>query len=78
MRISVSVALVLLACVAGSAQAPPQQIFFSRVFPVPQDIGLFIANADGSDEHPLPGTSDVDYDAGVVAGWRLDRVHVRA
>ena len=63
MRINVSVALVVLACIAGSAQAPPQQIFFSRVFPVPQDIGLFIANADGSDEHPLPGTSDVDYDA---------------
>ena len=62
MRIRVSVGLVLLVCVAAAAQAPPQQIFFSRVFPVPKEIGLFIANADGSDEHPLPGTTDVDYD----------------
>ena len=62
MRIRVSIGLVLLVCVAAAAQAPPQQIFFSRVFPVPKEIGLFIANADGSDEHPLPGTTDVDYD----------------
>jgi Tol biopolymer transport system component len=62
MRIRVSVGLVLLACVAATAQAPPQQIFFSRVFPVPKEIGLFMANADGSDEHQLPGTTDVDYD----------------
>ena len=62
MRIRVAVSFVLLACVAAAAQAPPQQIFFSRVFPVPKEIGLFIANADGSDEHPLPGTSDIDYD----------------
>lgn len=62
MRIRISVGLVLLVCVAAAAQAPPQQIFFTRVFPVPKEIGLFIANADGSDEHPLPGTTDVDYD----------------
>jgi WD40 repeat protein len=62
MRIRVSIGLVLLVCVAAAAQAPPQQIFFSRVFPVPKEIGLFIASADGSDEHPLPGTTDVDYD----------------
>src|SRR6266545_4060103 len=63
MRMPFSVGLVLLACVGAAAQAPPQQIFFTRVFPVPKEIGLFIANADGSDEHPLPGTTDVDYDA---------------
>ena len=60
MRIRVAV-VALLGCVAAAAQAP-QQIFFSRVFPFPKQIGLFIANADGSDEHPLPGTTDVDYD----------------
>jgi Tol biopolymer transport system component len=54
--------VVLLGCVAAAAQAPPQQIFFTRVFPVPQEMGMFIANADGSDETVLPGTADVDYD----------------
>ena len=61
MKIRVAV-VVLLTCVTAAAQAPPQQIFFTRVFPVPTELGLFIANADGSDEHPLPGTADVDYD----------------
>ena len=71
MRLRLSIGLVLLVCVAAPAQSPPQQIFFSRVFPVPQDIGLFIANADGSGERPLPGTSDVDYDPAwsVDGGW---------
>ncbi len=61
MRIRITVG-ILLATVAAAAQAPPQQIFFTRVFPVPQELAMFIANADGSDEHPLPGTADVDYD----------------
>jgi len=61
MKIRVAV-VVLLAYVAVGAQAPPQQIFFTRVFPVPTGLGLFIANADGSEEQPLPGTADVDYD----------------
>src|SRR6186713_1017744 len=62
MRIRDAVGFVLLACVTTAAQAPLQQIFFTRVFPVPTELGLFIANADGSDEQPLPGTADVDYD----------------
>jgi len=41
----------------------PQRIVFSRVFPQPGQIGLFIANADGSDEHALLSPTDVDYDA---------------
>jgi Tol biopolymer transport system component len=61
MRIRVAV-VILLASAAAAAQVPPQQIFFSRVFPSPKQMGLFIANADGSDEHPLAGTTDVDYD----------------
>lgn len=62
MRIRIAVGLAFLVCVATAAQAPPQQIFFTRVFPVPKSIGMFIANADGSDERVLPGTTDVDYD----------------
>jgi Tol biopolymer transport system component len=61
MKVRVAV-VVLLVCASAAAQAPRQQIFFSRVFPVPQEMGLFIANADGSDETVLPGTADVDYD----------------
>jgi len=37
----------------------PQRIVFSRVFPQPGQIGLFIANADGSDEHALLSPTDV-------------------
>jgi TolB protein len=62
MKIRLSAGLVLLAGVAAVAQAPPQQIFFSRVFPVANQMELLIANADGSDAHRLPGTSDLDYD----------------
>ena len=58
--------LLLAAAAAGTlaAGAPgPQQIVFSRVFPQPGQIGLFVAAADGSDEHPLLASRDVDYDA---------------
>jgi TolB protein len=41
----------------------PQQIVMTRVFPVPGQIGAFIANADGGDERPLVSPADVDYDA---------------
>ncbi|MDA1094353.1 MAG: hypothetical protein O3A25_13935 [Acidobacteria bacterium] len=47
---------------AGAA-AGPQQIVFTRVFPQPGQIGLFIAAADGSDEHALIDPPDADYDA---------------
>jgi hypothetical protein len=60
MRASLLVALAGLAL----AQAPqPQKVVFSRVFPQPGQIGLFIAAADGSNEHPLVAPADVDYDA---------------
>jgi Tol biopolymer transport system component len=42
---------------------PPQRIAIYRVFPQPGQIGLFIANADGSDEHPLVAPAGIDYDA---------------
>ena len=61
MRASV---LVIIASVGLVAATPePQKIVFSRVFPQPGQIGLFIAAADGSNERPLVAPADVDYDA---------------
>ena len=51
-----------LLAAAAVADPPPERVFFSRVFPVPGQIRLFVANADGSDEHPLLATPDIDYD----------------
>ncbi len=57
MRICVAVLIA-----ASAVAAPdPQRLFFTRVFPVPGQIGLFVAAADGSDEHPLLTSPDVDY-----------------
>ena len=53
-------ALLTAVTIAGP---PPQRIFFTRVFPAPGELGLFIANADGTGEHPLLSPPDVDYDA---------------
>src|SRR5207247_11341344 len=39
----------------------PQKLFFTRVFPVPGQVGLFVAAADGSDERPLLASPDIDY-----------------
>jgi TolB protein len=62
--------VVAIAAVAGVAAAAsePQKIAFARVFPNAGQVGLFIAAADGSDEHPLLTTRDVDYDP----GWAPD------
>ena len=58
------VALVVVSGVALAAAATgPQKIVFARVFPNAGQIGLFIAAADGSDERPLVGLSQIDYDA---------------
>jgi len=65
MRRSLTLALLAVVTVAGAA---PQQIFFTRVFPSPGQLGLFIANADGTDEHPLLPSPDLDYDA----AWSAD------
>ena len=54
---------VVVAAAALAAGAPePQKIVFARVFPNAGQIGLFIAAADGSGEHPLLATNDIDYD----------------
>ena len=60
--------ILALLSVATIADPAPQRIFFSRVFPAPGELGLFIANADGTDEHPLLSPPDVDYDA----AWSAD------
>jgi TolB protein len=39
-----------------------QKIAFARVFPNAGQLGLFIAASDGSDEHPLLASPDIDYD----------------
>jgi Tol biopolymer transport system component len=55
--------LALAAIALLLAETPaPHKIAFRRVFPMPGQIGLFIAAADGSDEHPLLTSPDVDYD----------------
>ena len=56
----------LLLAFAGLAlaQTPqPEKIVVTRVFPQPGQIGLFMADADGSNEHPLVTPTDIDYDA---------------
>jgi TolB protein len=60
-----TVMLLTIATIAGPAHQP---ILFTRVFPGPGELGLFIANADGTGEHPLVSPSDVDYDA----AWSTD------
>ena len=55
---------IAVAALSGVAVAAsdPQQIVFARVFPNAGQIGLFIADADGSGERPLLSVRDVDYD----------------
>jgi Tol biopolymer transport system component len=56
--------LVAGATVAATAAGPaPQTIVLTRVFPSPGQIGLFIASADGADEHRLVAGQDENYDA---------------
>jgi TolB protein len=52
-----------LAFYAATAAAGPQKIAYARAFPSPEQIGLFVAAADGSDEHPLLGNHELNYNA---------------
>jgi Tol biopolymer transport system component len=56
--------LVVAAGVAlAAAPSGTQKIVFARVFPNAGQVGLFIAAADGSDEHLLlAGSKEIDYD----------------
>lgn len=50
-------------CLLSAETPPPPHITFARVNPQPGQLSLFIAAADGSDEHPLLASADTDYDA---------------
>ena len=62
MRIAALIVATALSLAAVTSRTPAE-IVFARVFPNAGQIGLFIANADGSGEHPLLGLGAVDYDA---------------
>ena len=55
-------AATLLGLIATGADSP-HQIAFTRVFPNAGQIGLFVANADGTAERPIFDTTGIDYDA---------------
>ena len=62
--VSPIVAVVLgTCCIAITAQAPAQRILFSRAGPgEPGEIGIFVANLDGTAEYPLTASSgSLDY-----------------
>jgi TolB protein len=61
MRIT-ALATILAVFGVSAAGSPPQQIVYARVSPNPGGLGLFIASADGSNEHALLGAPDLDYD----------------
>src|ERR1700682_2018932 len=54
--------ILAIVLAAAAATPPPQKIVFARVFPNHGQIGLFISAADGTDEHPLLASQDIDYD----------------
>jgi Tol biopolymer transport system component len=56
--------LVIAAVVASVAAPPvtPQRVVFGRVFPNVAQVGLFVAAADGTGEHPLLAAASLDYD----------------
>ena len=59
-----AISSLILVFATLTAQAPPiEQVYVTRVFPHPGRLGLFVANADGSNERPLLTTPNLDYDA---------------
>jgi Tol biopolymer transport system component len=61
--------LLLVTATVAAQSTEPDQIYLSRVFPDPGRLGLFIANADGTGEHPLVAAAgSLDYDA----SWSRD------
>jgi TolB protein len=57
-------AALVVAITLSLAAAPSQraEIVFARVWPNAGQVGLFVADADGSNEHPLLGLGQIDYD----------------
>ena len=71
--------LAVMAVVSLAGASEPNKIVFTRVFPQPGQIGLFVAAADGSAERALLAhRPDVDYDAVFFARRSVDRLHVGA
>ena len=60
MRTGALLLATVLSLAAGAPERP--EIVFARVWPNAGQIGLFIADADGSNEHPLLGLGEIDYD----------------
>src|SRR5207237_1161003 len=54
------VAAFIFSLAAGAPE--PQKIVFARVWPNAGQVGLFVADADGSGERPLVGLGEIDYD----------------
>src|SRR5262245_7663591 len=55
--------IVLALAGVAALSASPEHILISRVFPMPGQFELAIANADGSGERPLLADHELDYDA---------------
>ncbi len=57
-------AALVVATTLSLAAVPSQraEIVFARVWPNAGQVGLFVADADGSNEHPLLGLGQIDYD----------------
>jgi Tol biopolymer transport system component len=57
-------AALVVAITLSLAAVPSQraEIVFARVWPNAGQVGLFVADADGSNEHPLLGLGQIDYD----------------
>jgi TolB protein len=60
MRTGLLLASAMVVSLAGLSE--PNRIVFTRVFPQPGQIGLFIAAADGSGERALLAAQDIDYE----------------
>ena len=58
----VAAAVCLVAGIRAATIGDVSKIVFARVFPNAGQVGLFIAAADGSDERPLVGLGEIDYD----------------
>ena len=57
-----AILIVTLLTTLATEVLSQQKIAVSRTFGNPGQVGLFIAAADGSDEHPLLASKDSDYD----------------
>jgi Tol biopolymer transport system component len=60
MRTAALIVATALSLAAVTSQRA--EIVFARVWPNAGQIGLFVADADGGNEHPLLGLGQIDYD----------------